>query len=430
MVDNSNPQSTQKPTEILTAEIIKFTEDIECLHATLPLTMGLDGTLRKDTSNNFTKFIDEHATDQTEKEKGVITYTLNIEDVKTSDSLKQQYRNFRNAYRLIPRHFVISLVSQYDSFLGKIIRFIYSAKPKILNSSEKSLLYTDLMQFDSIQSAMEYLIEKEIESVIRKSHSEQFEWLTNKLNIPFNKNLKSWPTFIELTERRNLFVHCDGKVSSQYIKVCIANKCKIDPSIKAGDELNVPNTYFEEAYRCIYEIGVKLAQVIWRRLYPDELENPDLNINDIAYGLIDRGEYDIAIRLLDFFTENNIKHASENNRLMLIINKAQAYKWIKNEERSCEILNSEDWTACEDKFKIGVTTLHDDFKSVYELMRRLKHNPDFHKAFYKDWPIFKKLRREEKFKDVYKECYNEDFRIEKSTEEKIDDDKNLTTHSS
>lgn len=426
MTNNSNSQSQQKPTEILAAEIIKFTEDIDCLHTTLPLAMRLVGTLRKDTGDKFTKFIDEHATDKTEKGKGIITYTLNIEDVRTSDNLERQHRNFHNAYRLIPRHFVISLVSQYDSFLGKIIRFIYSAKPEMLNSSEKSLLYTDLMSFDSIQSAMEYLIEKEIENVIRKSHSEQFEWLTNKLKTSFNKNLKSWPTFIELTERRNLFVHCDGKVSSQYIKVCTENKCKIDPSIEAGDELNVPNAYFEEAYCCIYEIGVKLAQVIWRRLYSNELESPDENINNIAYGLIDRGEYDLAIRLLDFFTEKHIKHASENDRLMLIINKAQAYKWIKNEERCCEILNSEDWTAYEDKFKIGVTVLRDDFKSAYKLMKHLKHNPDFHRAFYKDWPIFKKLRREEKFKDVYKECYDEDFRIKKSTEEKIDDDKNLS----
>lgn len=424
MADNFNPQSTQKPTEILAAEIIKFTEDIECLHTTLPLTMGLVGILQKDTGDKFTKFIDEYATDQTEKEKGIITYTLNIEDVKTSDNLKRQHRNFHNAYRLIPRHFVISLVSQYDSFLGKIIRFIYSAKPEKLNSSEKSLRYTDLMSFDSIQSAMEYLIEKEIESVIRKSHSEQFEWLTTKLKNPFNKNLKSWPTFIELTERRNLFVHCDGKVSSQYIKVCTENKCKINSSIKAGDELNVPNTYFEEAYRCIYEIGVKLAQVIWRRLYRNELESADENINNITYGLIDRGEYDLAIQLLDFFTEKHIKHASENNRLMLTINKAQAYKWLKNEKKCCEILNLEDWTASEDKFKIGVTVLRNDFNSAYDYMKRLKHNPEFHRAFYKDWPIFKKLRREEKFKDVYKECYDEDFRIEKSTEEK--DDKNLT----
>jgi len=83
--------------------------------------------------------------------------------VKTSNSLERHYKNFRNAYRLIPRHFVISLVSQYDSFLGKIIRFIYSAKPEILNSSDKSLVYTDLMQFDNIQSALEYIIEKEIE---------------------------------------------------------------------------------------------------------------------------------------------------------------------------------------------------------------------------------------------------------------------------
>lgn len=417
MADHSNPQSAQKPTKILAAEIIKFTEEIECLHTTLPLTMGLVEELREDTGNKFKEFIVQHATAQTEKEKGAITCTIKSKDVKTFNNLNREYGNFRNAHRLIPRHFVISLVSQYDSFLGKIIRFIYSAKPEMLNSSEKSLLYTDLATFDSIPSAMEYLIEKEIESVIRKNHSEQFEWLKTKLNTPFNKNLESWPVFIELTERRNLFVHCDGKVSSQYIKVCAKNKCKIDPGTKAGNELNVPNDYFEEAYRCIYEIGVKLAQVIWRLLYSGELEGADESINTIAYGLIDRREYGLAIRLLEFFTETHIKHTSENNRLMLIINKAQTYKWLKDEAKCRETLSSEDWTACEDKFQIGVAVLRDDFKSAFKFMKRLKHNSDFHGAYYKDWPIFKKLRQKNGFEDVYKECYKEEFRIEKSTEE-------------
>jgi len=53
MANNCNHQSTKKPTEVLATEIIKFTEDIECLHNTLPLTMGLMGKLKKDTNEKF-----------------------------------------------------------------------------------------------------------------------------------------------------------------------------------------------------------------------------------------------------------------------------------------------------------------------------------------------------------------------------------------
>jgi hypothetical protein len=36
----------------------------------------------------------------------------------------------------------------------------------------------------------------------------------------------------------------------------------------------------------------------------------------------------------------------------------------------------------------------------------------FHKIFYKEWPIFRKLRKEAAFLTVYEECYSEPFIIE------------------
>jgi len=407
------------PHKLLAIEVLKFIADIECLNATLPLTMSLVGLLENRSGKKFNEFLAKEAIEQKEKENGIITYTLNTVDVKTADILNHKLNNFQNASRLIPRHFVISLVSQYDYLLGKIIRFIFTSNPEMLNSTEKSLRYTDLIAFESIPAAQEYLIEKEVESIIRKSHSDQFEWLTKRLKIPFTENLKSWPNFIELTERRNLFVHCDGKVSSQYIKVCTENKCAIDSCIKLGEELKVTKVYFNNAYRCIYEIGIKLSQVIWRQLYRNELEEPDANLIDITYRLIDRGEYELAIKLLDFFTGKPMKHANDTSRRMLIVNKAQAYKWIKDEKRCLEILALEDWTACDDRFKIGISVLRDDFESAYNLMKILSHNTEFDHSSYADWPIFKKFRQEEKFKVIYKECYGKDFRIEKSTGENL-----------
>lgn len=45
-------------------------------------------------------------------------------------------------------------------------------------------------------------------------------------------------------------------------------------------------------------------------------------------------------------------------------------------------------------------------------MRCLKYDDDFSKSNYKEWPLFKKLREESDFLEVYKECYEETFRIE------------------
>ena len=159
--------------------------------------------------------------------------------------------------------------------------------------------------------------------------------------------------FVELTERRNLFVHCDGNVSSQYFKVCSEHKFKIDPTLRVGDKLTVNPKYFKNAYECIYEIGVKLAHVIWRKLSSDHLEGSDRNIIEVTYGLIEKGEYKLAIKLLDFFTDTKIiKHSSEIDKRIMIINRAQAYKWSNDNDTCYKILSKFDWSASDDKFKL------------------------------------------------------------------------------
>ena len=91
----------------------------------------------------------------------------------------------------------------------------------------------------------EKIFAKEVESILRSSHSDQFLWMERVFSIPLTKGLESWPSFIELTERRNLFVHCDGVVSDQYINVCKNNKVVLGSDIcvrKKLKELNLGNS--------------------------------------------------------------------------------------------------------------------------------------------------------------------------------------------
>lgn len=399
------------PTEIISEDIAKFTQDIESLHTTLPFLIVNMGSLKKSTHGKLIEFINEHAL---EKNKGdQTTYSIKFEDILTHDRLKHEYDNLQTAIKLIPRQFVTSLVSQYDSFLSRVIKFIFAIKPELLNVSEKNISYTDLVKFPSIDAVSEYIIEKEVESIIRKSHVDQFAWLKDKLGTPFNKDLKSWPVFVELNERRNLFVHCDGLVSSQYLKVCLEHKCDIDLNLAVGGQLEVTKKYFEEAYKCVYEIGVKLAHVVWRRLSPEHLEESDGNIININYGLIERGEFDLAIRLLDFFTQDHIKHSNDANKRTMIINHAQACKWANNNDTCKKILGKHDWSASGNNFKLAVVVLEEKYNVAYTLMRQLKHDELlFPKTSYKDWPLFKEFRKQPDFASVYEECYGEPFKMQ------------------
>ena len=149
-----------------------------------------------------------------------------------------------HSIEILPNSLFVSLISQFDAFLGKLIKQIFLTKPEILNSSEKNISFAKLSELKSFEEAKEYMIEKEIESVLRESHTDHFQWLENKLRITLRKDLDIWKDFIEITERRNLLVHNDGIVTSQYLLICRQNNVTFSSEPKIGDQLNVDPEYF------------------------------------------------------------------------------------------------------------------------------------------------------------------------------------------
>lgn len=290
----------------------------------------------------------------------------------------------------------------------------------MLNSIDKSMSLAEIMQHNSIDEVKETIIEKEIETVLRKSHTEQFVWLENKLSIPLRKDLNIWADFIELTERRNLFVHCDGIVNSQYLNVCKKNKVSFDTEVKIGDELIISPEYFKKAISCIFEMGVKLAQVLWRKLCPNDIDEADRILNEICYELILKEKYSLAINLLDFATSVIKKHASEENRLVFIVNKAQAYKWNGNAKKCVDIVNKIDWSAYKHEYQLASYVLLDDYKKAADIVRIIGTNGYIGKNEYLEWPLFKEFRKSKEFLKAYKDVFNEDFEdYKKSIESRV-----------
>lgn len=383
----------------------QFLLHIESLYTSFPLVLGTIVDSRNKTVKAHSDFL-QNECELKEGEKSI--YIIKPEQIRKNENLKKEATQTNIAYIIIQRNFIVSLVSQFDAFIGSLIRTIYYFKPELLNSSEKQLTFSNLVSFETIENAREYIIEKEIESVLRDNHTEHFKWLEGKLKITLTKDLSVWPTFIELTERRNLYVHNNGKVTSQYLKICSNDFYKdiVKPSI--GDELFVDIEYFEKAFKCLFELGVKLTQVIWRKLQSNELKKCDDNLLDISYELILNRKYELSKILLDFMECSINKFSSEDIKYRLILNRAQTYKWLGDEKTCSEIVKSKDWSASSDLFKLVSQVLIDDYENAFESMKRIGKNEDIlSKIDYLEWPIFHRFRKQELFKKTYFEIYQE-----------------------
>jgi hypothetical protein len=407
MTKSNSPSPSKLKNAEFGPEISLFTKHLEAIGDVLVGTVMAIQRVTKDSHEKLFKFEEERCDVELDgKNRRVKVPNTQYRQWKR---LSRSYEHFELARMLMPRSLLVSLVSQYDAYLGRLLRVVFLQKPDILNGSDKKLSFESLNSFSSIDEAKEYILEKEIESILRSSHSEQFRWMEKTFEIPLKKGLESWPRFMEITERRNLFVHTDGVVSSQYISVCSQNKCILEENITEGKILNVPQEYFEEAHATIYEIGVKLGHVLWRKLLPEDRENADTHLTNLSFDLIDRGKYALAIRILDFACEEIKKFSNELHQLTFIVNRAQAYKWNGDHNRCSQIMKSVDWTAKGDQFRLADAVLSENWEFAAQVMRRIGRSDSVDQTAYRDWPLFSDWRKQDDFLKAYAEIFGEEF---------------------
>lgn len=394
-------------------ELNRFVSYIESIESILPVVALFFDTVAKKYKKDLQDSINGQET--VIDEDGVSKVKFPSEKKMSLLKLEKRVDNLTIATKIMPRNQLVSLVSSFDAYLGRLIRTMYFVKPELLNASQKNITLSDLMSYSSLDSVKEHFIEKEIDSVLRESHSDHFDWLEKKLEIPLKKGLSIWPAFIELTERRNLFVHCDGIVSSQYLSVCGKHGYTSEKEIKVGAALECNAKYLRNATNIIMELGIKLGQVMWRKLQPNEIKQADLNLNDITYALIQNKNYDLTISLLEFAIIFFKKNISDEYKYYFLINLAQAYKWKGNEQKMRETLSIVDWSPLSYEFRLAHAVLTEQFSKAVVLMKNIGAIGEIiNKDAYIEWPLFCEFRESDDFKNAYYEIFGEscEFLIE------------------
>lgn len=375
----------------------------------------------KACADHYTKFLHDKEVEVTRNEDGKeVIYKVPIEHGKEFEKIQDELSKSVNAYTLIPKNTVVAMVSLYDAYLANLIECAYLIKPQLLNASEKEFSFSDIMQFESMEKLKSYIIEKDVESIIRESHIKQFELLSKKFNVELTKDLPSYNDFIEITERRNLFVHTNGRVSSQYLKCCKERPFDHkDEDVQIGENLAASPLYVEHCYKTLFEVGVKLGQVVWRKLEKD-LEKADDSLIDIGYDLLKSQKISLACVITDFSCKSYVKHYNKVSEYVLCVNRALAY-YLKGEKDKCEeIINSIDWSGAELKYRLAQKVLLEQYDDAIEIMKNIGKTDDMRFA-YSEWPLFNRFRTIQCFKDTYKTIYGQEYQYSETQQTQWED---------
>lgn len=393
------------------AQVIKqLVQEIDGLRNSIGPLMHSASFNARFNSFLMSRFLDENGELVANGDDGEQTYRVGPQDFGKLRRIERRVVSANVAQALLPSSLLVTLVSRYDAFLGRLIRAMVVTRPELLKSSERSLTLSNLLELGDYDAAREYLIEKEIEAVLRRSHAEHFDWLESRLEMPLRKDLPSWKAFIELTERRNLLVHCDGIVSHQYVANCEQHDVELEQR-RVGDKLDAPSQYYRDACDCISEMAVKLTHVVWRKLLPNDRESADNSLNDTCFEFILHEHYQLAHELLRFSSDVLKKHATERHRLMYLVNWAQVCKWLGNHDECRKLLKNEDWSAKGQDFQICVAVLLEEYERAVQIMKSIGRDGIITAEAYRDWPMFRLARKEQSFLDGYRETFGEDMKI-------------------
>lgn len=391
-------------------ELDRFVTHIVSLKNTAPLVVNSIGAEIARLDGQIGELVKEHAIEKRVLNENEEVYVLKGVEANKVVPLLVRYKHLRIARAFIPKSFIVTLIGQYDAFLGRVLRWAFHYRPGILHRVENtSLTYPELAQFSDIEEARDYIVESVSERVLRKSHMDQIHWIKKHLNVHLREMTDIWPKFVEVTERRNLFVHTDGYISDQYLRVCERYGVTLPEDVQKDKPLNVSQEYFQEAVNTIYEVGVIVGQLVWRHILRDDIDLADQSLIDITYSLLVEENYELAIRLLTFATDKLKKHSSEEVYLIHLINKAQAYKW-KGDGFTCEsIISQVDWSAKSLKFKLAVSVLREEFEEASAIMRQIGPAGEMPRIAYHEWPIFKQFRLSDEFRRAYQEIFGEEY---------------------
>lgn len=117
-------QKSSPSASFISNALDQYCRELESLRNSFRQVMTLFGMLLINTDKKMTKFIDDYGKDKV-KESSAVKFTLDVDKMADFDRLRKEMNSVQSATRLMSRNFVVALICCYDSFFGKILRYIF-----------------------------------------------------------------------------------------------------------------------------------------------------------------------------------------------------------------------------------------------------------------------------------------------------------------
>ncbi len=331
------------------------------------------------------------------------------------DELKDVSQRFLIGEEIYRQSIITSIITKFDEFYTKVLSVCIKLNPEWINTTEKKLTYNEILKIKDINNFKSTIINEEIESLMRDSHYNQIDYLDKKLKLGIFNEFTDINKFLELTERRNLYVHTSGIVSNIYIANCKKWNIPLIKECQEGVLLSSNVEYIIQSIDCLIELSIRLSQSIIRRCFLEDYKNIDADLISDGVDIISRGNNSLGEKIFDFALSIPDKFVEEESKYYFIINKALAQKNLKKDFN--DTISNISWKTLNPKFQFAIDVLQDNYTDAYKLMKQELVYGEIGARGFKRWPLLKDIRNTKEFKSIYKKVFNKDISEEIEIEE-------------
>lgn len=310
------------------------------------------------------------------------------------DAIKQREANARKSVLFLDGA-VVMLVGMVEACVHSIVSLKYVLEPTIIDDSNHAFTLTELMRFTEIADARTFLIEKRVTDSMYGGLLTWIDLLKSTYHIVARYTDSFRPQLRELYLRRNVIAHSEGRAGKAYVAGAPSNQS--GEPICIGDRLFSPKAYLHDALNAVESCFVLLGSEVWDRV-TDGAEKDDIAafLGEVTYTALRDERWTTAISTSQFVASD--KKVGDTLRLMAQFNRWQAEKWSGNYSRIEPEVLKQDYNALNLQFQLAWLALTGNADEFFPLFESALKIGKLTSNQARDWPIFREMRKDNRFK--------------------------------
>lgn len=288
---------------------------------------------------------------------------------------------------MLNRNSLTSLMIYFEDLVSGIIKERLKLHPNAFNPNDKSIKYSELIEFESFKDALDHLIEIEVMGIMHGGFKSWISYL-NRAGVN-TKNIDIFTEEInEAHNRRNLFVHNNGIINNVYLK-------KVDDKFTSdlikGSTIHITEEYLKKSLRIVRIYGSVLILESWKLLKESEKDSRLCLVDKIGYEALVGENWVFAKYLYEFVFKETDQYGnkiSSQINIWFCEKKLGKFEEIKSEIKSYDV------SGLKSYYELCILAILEEHDRFFELLER--EPKSIEKQYLREWPILELVRKDDR----------------------------------